>query len=140
MREKTPYLEWLAAERDYHQLLRDEEAAWRERARREARPKGHVGEVGAKLAEPLCGVVSGKHRYESADRYGRVVYGRILTIALDDGRVVKWATGSDAAYDREVGDRVRILRATVKKHSNFRGQDETELKLVKLELIEQNPS
>ena len=58
----------------------------------------------------------------------------LLVLRTEGNRLVKWfATG---LRDFEPGQRVRILRATVKDHETFRGQDQTVVTRAKLEDLE----
>lgn len=60
----------------------------------------------------------------------------LLVLTLDNGQVLKWASAATSAFGYERGDRVRIIRATVKAHDTYKGQDQTALKNVRLERIE----
>ncbi|WP_054247837.1 hypothetical protein [Rhodococcus opacus] len=58
----------------------------------------------------------------------------LLVLRTEENQLVKWfATG---LRDFEPGQRVRILRATVKDHETFRGQDQTVVTRAKLEDLE----
>ncbi|MFC9432741.1 hypothetical protein [Nocardia sp. NPDC057030] len=131
-RDEAPIREWLAAERLHHQIVKAEAAAYAEQARRDALVGGFVGDIDTKVAN-LDGVVTRAIEFPAQDYYGNDTTGRRLIITLTDGKVVSWASSSAAAvWSVGEGDAVRITSAIVKKHKNFRGQDETELKNTRL--------
>lgn len=135
-RELAPYLEWLAAEKAHRELLAAEEAAYAEQERRNSLVRGFVGEIGDKITDRAA-VVTVAYAYDKANYYtGRPETGMLLVLTLDNGQVVKWSSTGAGAFGYERGDRVRILRATVKAHDNYKGQDQTTLKNVRLERIE----
>ena len=58
----------------------------------------------------------------------------LLVLRTDGNQLIKWfATG---VRDNEPGQRVRILRATVKDHETFRDQDQTVVTRAKLERLD----
>ncbi|WP_280302854.1 hypothetical protein [Nocardia abscessus] len=135
-RELAPYLEWLAAEKAHRELLAAEEAAYAEQERRNSLVRGFLGEIGDKITDRAA-VVTVAYAYDKANYYtGRPETGMLLVLTLDNGQVVKWSSTGAGAFGYERGDRVRILRATVKAHDNYKGQDQTTLKNVRLERIE----
>ncbi|MGW4719908.1 hypothetical protein [Nocardia sp. NPDC004260] len=135
-RELAPYLEWLAAEKAHKELLAAEAAAYAEQERRTSLVRGFVGEIGDKITDRTA-VVTVAYTYDKANYYtGRPETGMLLVLTLDNGQVVKWSSTGAGAFGYERGDRVRILRATVKAHDNYKGQDQTTLKNVRLERIE----
>lgn len=135
-RDEAPMRAWLAAESTYRKLIADEEAAYAEQDRREALVTGFIADIGTKIAN-LAGIITVAAEYNTTNFQGYATTGRMLVITLDDGKVVKWASDSAAGiWGFEQGERIRIVRAIAKGHNQFRGQDQTTLKNVKLEKLE----
>ncbi|WP_033247140.1 hypothetical protein [Nocardia carnea] len=135
-RDAAPYRAWLIAEAAYLQLLADEEAAYAEQERRNNLTQGFAGEIGAKITDHTA-VVTVAYPYEKANHFSyRMETGMLLVLTLDNGQVLKWSSTAMGAFGYDRGDRVRIVRATVKAHDTYKGQDQTVLKNVRLERID----
>ncbi|NKS56254.1 hypothetical protein GS504_01325 [Rhodococcus hoagii] len=98
----------------YRRALADEEL-------RAATASGYLAEVGEKIGD-LDAVVTVAN--EQVDYYGRAMkVSTLLVMRTDDGHVVKWRASKTLPFGR--GDKVRILRATVKAHGEYQGVDQT---------------
>jgi len=106
------------------------DAAHREQARRAAMVTGFVAEVGDKFTG--TGVVTVATTFEVPAYSGRGMDMKALVVVtLEDGRVVKAIGTGRTLYGVERGARVTIT-GTVKRHANYRGQDQTELTRTKI--------
>lgn len=87
--------------------------------------------VGATLIPVFEAEVIGKATSDGI--YGMTT---ILKLALDDGRRAVWFASGYVGQDR--GERVRVVRATIKSLNEFRGVKETVLTRVTLETVERS--
>lgn len=91
--------------------------------------KGWIGEAGEKLTD-IVATITGWRVIE-----GDWGNSHLLTLRTESHHIVKWfASNPDDSL--EVGNKVRIVRATVKKQDRYEGQDQTVVTRAKLELIE----
>lgn len=131
--DAAPLREWLTAEAVWGSEVRAWLKAEKETARQSKLVTGFVGAVAAKVTN-LIGTVTITKDYPTEDHFGHSKTGMMLIITLDNGQVVKWSSTARGIWGFEEGARVRIVRAIVKGHGDYRGQEQTELKNVKLEL------
>ncbi|AVO21977.1 hypothetical protein I5G90_gp62 [Mycobacterium phage Adonis] len=134
---------------DYHaNIARENEArelatAWdeahAEQARREARlaamNNNTVGEVGERLRNLDAEVVVSAGFERDAYRGYGTEYVKIVVFALADGRQLKAMGTGNALYGLDRGDKVRVT-GTVKGTGEYRGQVQTILQRVKVEVVE----
>lgn len=108
-----------------------------EAAKRAAMVGGFIGEVGEQLrGKGLVGTVVFEKHYDAGFGYHKTT-GKFMIIEMSDGKIAKVAgTGGGLFVGAHKGDQVAILGGSVKAHENFRGQDQSVLQRVKLELIE----
>lgn len=109
-----------AAEREAAEYAAALEEAYAEQARREAKPKGHVGTVGERFRK-VNAMVSGYFTYETYDYVtGAPKLGAVIKFNLG-GRTLVWFTSPrDAETSQDV-----VLSFTVKKHDQRDGEDQT---------------
>ncbi|WP_331761017.1 hypothetical protein OG225_43115 (plasmid) [Nocardia sp. NBC_01377] len=135
LRDLVPYREWLAAEAAHLELLAAEDAAHAEQQRRNNLVRGYIGAIGDKITDRTA-VVTVAYPYDKDNHYSyRTETAMLLVLTLDNGQVAKWSSTGAGAFGHERGDRVRIVRATVKSHDTYQGQDQTTLKNVRLKRI-----
>lgn len=131
-------VEWEAGReaREAAELVRQEEAAAAEQARRDALVKGFAGEVGEKLTG-LTGTVTVAKSFEvrSYSGYGTDVK-MFVVVTLDNGQVVKTSGTGRSLYALNRGDTVTV-GGTVKSHDEYEGQDQTVLTRAKITVTEQ---
>jgi len=112
-----------APAREAAKLEADHEAALREEARREAKPKGFLGEPGARLRN-LAAQVTLIRSFESANYLTGQPELKFLVKFAVAGSVAVWFTGNPGSL--EEGQAVS-LTGTVKNHSTREGEDQTVL-------------
>ena len=114
-----------AAKAEEFALAWDE--AHKEQERRNAIVGGFIGEAGDKVKN-LQGTVNFTKMIDGY--YGSSM---LVIITLDNGQVVKTFGSGSSLYGLDRGQKVTILSATVKGHDHYNGQDQTELKMVKID-------
>lgn len=103
------------------ELDADWDAALAEQARRDAKPKGHLGEIGERLRNLNAEVVMVR-QYESRNYATGAPESRtIVKFRTIAGQSLVWFTGWSSL---EEGDKVS-LTGTVKKHESRDGEDQT---------------
>lgn len=117
----------LAAEKAAKEAVEKERA---ERERRAALVQGHVGEIGDKVGG-LQGTVVVSKTYESSYGYRKTLK-KFLTVKLDNGQVVTTGGSGQSLFTAKPGASITIMSGTVKGHSVYQGQDQTELTRVKI--------
>lgn len=129
---ERPVREWLEAEAKWKSNV---EAWLAEEARVASMTQGFVAEIGDTIRN-LTGTVTVAHTFETASYTGYGTTNKALVvIELDNGQFVKTVSTARAAFQVERGDKVTIVRATVIKHDNYDGQDQTVVNRIKLEQI-----
>ncbi|AFN37784.1 hypothetical protein FGG44_gp96 [Mycobacterium phage MacnCheese] len=111
------------------------DAAHREQARRAAMNNGTVGEVGERLRNLDAEVVVSTSFERPAFKGYGTDYVKLVVFKLDDGRVLKATSTGTGLYGLDRGDRVK-LTGTVKGTGEYKGQMQTVLQRVKVEVVE----
>lgn len=107
--------------REAQEMAEALEAAYAEQARRDAKAKGHLGEIGERLRNLNAEVVM-EHQYEDQNFVtGAPESKTILKFRTASGHVLVWYTSWTTLRE---GDKVS-LTGTVKKHSSRDGEDQT---------------
>lgn len=132
--------QWAAEQADYNapaavaareaaEAAREAAEAAAEEARLAAKEKGHVGSIGDRLKKIQVTVVKAA-TFESRNYVtGAPELKAILVFKNEDGRILKAFTGS--TYGLEEGA-TAVISGTVKAHSNYDGQDQTDLARTKI--------
>lgn len=104
-----------------------------EQARRDAMNNDVLGEVGAKIRD-LAATVRVATTYDASFGFSKQI-GSFLVLETDDHRFVKVAGTGSTLFGHKRDDRVTIKLGTVKDHSEYKGQVQTNLTRVKLEKL-----
>ncbi|WP_396902717.1 hypothetical protein [Mycolicibacterium sp.] len=126
------------AKRQAYELAAAHDAAIEEAARRAQMNNEPAGQPGDKVAD-LVGIVEVAKAIEVAGRYGRPEWKRFVVIKLESGQVVKSFGSAKALWEIHRGDKVRIVKANVKKLDEYQGQVQAVLSHVKAEVLEAAP-
>lgn len=102
----------------------EEAAAKKEADRLAAMTQGFEAEVGVRLRNVECEVVT-EYQYEAVafNGYSMELRAIIVFRVIESGKILQW---SSRAQGLNVGEKV-IVTGTVKDHGDYKGQDQTEL-------------
>ncbi|ASW31838.1 hypothetical protein I5G86_gp07 [Mycobacterium phage DarthP] len=120
------------------EVAADHDEALREQARRAALNNNTIGAEGERLRNLDAEVVvsSGFDR-DKFNGYG-TEYVKLVVFKLADGRVLKATSTGMSLYGLNRGDKVRVT-GTVKGSGEYKGQVQTILQRVKVEVVEKAP-